>query len=255
MSEFERLKAIMARLRSPGGCPWDAEQTHASLRTYLLEETYEVLEAIDTEDWERLAGELGDLLLQVVFHAQVAQESGLFDIEDVCRRISDKLEYRHPHVFGDVQVRDSGEVLTNWEQLKRQEEEHRERCSALDGVSAAQPALQQALELQRKAARVGFDWDDISGTVEKVAEELAELQAAESEREAAAELGDVLFALTNYARFRGIDPESALRETNQRFTRRFHEVERLASSLGRKLSEMTLAELDELWEQVKQQTG
>lgn len=244
----------MARLRAPGGCPWDAQQTHQSLRPYLLEEAYEVLEAIDEGDLARLAGELGDLLLQVVFHAQVAQDAGLFDIEDVCRKIADKLEFRHPHVFGDVTVRDADEVLTNWEALKRTETEHRTRESALDGVPKHLPALQQADELQKKAAKVGFDWQDYLGPLTKIDEELQEVREAQAAEDQAAlqhEVGDLLFAVCNYARFLNVDPESALREANGRFSSRFRDVEAQAKAGEKPLAQMTLAEMDVLWEAAK----
>jgi MazG family protein len=250
MSEFDRLVEIMAQLRGDGGCPWDAQQTHQSLRPYLIEEVYEVLEAIDDDDLDRLSGELGDLLLQIVFHAQLAREAGRFDIEEVCRKISDKLQYRHPHVFADVSVRDADEVLVNWEMLKHREDEHRARTSALDGVPRQLPALQQATKLQKKASKVGFDWPDSAGPKAKIVEETAELEAAGSPQEQAHELGDLLFAICNYARFLDLDPETCLREANQRFGRRFRHVEELARE-GKPLNEMTLAELDALWEQAK----
>ncbi|MGE5531065.1 MAG: nucleoside triphosphate pyrophosphohydrolase, partial [Bacteroidota bacterium] len=254
MTQFDRLVAIMARLRAPGGCPWDAQQTHQSLRPYLLEEAYEVLEAIDEGDLGRLSGELGDLLLQVVFHAQVARDEGLFDIEDVCRKIADKLEYRHPHVFGDVTVRDADEVLTNWEALKRTEAEHKTRESALDGVPKHLPALQQADELQKKAAKVGFDWQDYLGPLAKIDEELQEVREAQEADDQAGlqhEIGDLLFAVCNYARFLKVDPESALREANKRFSSRFRDVEAQAKAGEKPLAQMTLAEMDVLWEAAK----
>jgi len=251
MREFDRLVEIMAKLRAPGGCPWDAQQTHESLRPYLLEEAYEVLEAVDDADLGRLCGELGDLLLQVVFHAQLASERGDFDIADVCRKISDKLEYRHPHVFGTVEVSGADEVLTNWERLKRQEEEHQERESALDGVPRDLPALQQADKLQKRAAKVGFDWQTIQGPLHKIEEELREVQAAEDPTESAHEIGDLLFAVCNVARFLKVDPEGALRQANRRFDTRFRSVERQAAAQGRKLADMTLEEMDVLWEQAK----
>lgn len=255
MQEFDRLVAIMARLRGPGGCPWDAQQTHQSLRQHMLEEVYEVLEAVDEGDLERLGGELGDLLLQIVFHAQIASDEGRFDIADVCRKISDKLEYRHPHVFADTQVRDAAEVLVNWEQLKNREAEHRQRQSALDGVPRGLPALQQALKLQRKAAKVGFDWPEATGPLEKVGEEAAELLAASEQADVVAEFGDLLFALVNCARFMQVDPEVALREANARFSRRFRHVEGAAAAGDKPLAEMTLGEMDVLWEQAKAEEG
>jgi tetrapyrrole methylase family protein / MazG family protein len=251
MRQFDRLVEIMAKLRNPGGCPWDAQQTHESLRPYLLEEAYEVLEAVDDADQGRLAGELGDLLLQIVFHAQLAAERGDFDIEDVCRKISDKLEYRHPHVFGTVQVADADEVLTNWERLKRQEEEHQERDSALDGVPRDLPALQAADKLQKRAAKVGFDWQTIQGPLHKIEEELQEVQEAEDPSQAAHEIGDLLFAVCNYARFLKVDPEGALRQANRRFDTRFRSVEQQAKAQDRRLADMTLAEMDVLWERAK----
>jgi tetrapyrrole methylase family protein/MazG family protein len=251
MRQFDRLVEIMAGLRAPGGCPWDAQQTHESLRPYLLEEAYEVLEAIDDADLARLSGELGDLLLQVVFHAQLAAERGDFDMADVCRKICDKLEHRHPHVFGDVIVTGPEDVVVNWDRLKRQEEEHQERESALDGVPRELPALQQADKLQKRAAKVGFDWQDHLGPLHKIEEELAEVQGAEDPAQAAHEIGDLLFAVCNYARFLKVEPESALREASRRFSTRFRSVEKQAEALGRKLADMTLAEMDVLWERAK----
>jgi tetrapyrrole methylase family protein/MazG family protein len=251
MRQFDRLVEIMAKLRGPGGCPWDAQQTHQSLRPYLLEEAYELLEAADDADMGRLCGELGDVLLQVAFHAQLAAERGDFDIADVCDKISDKLEYRHPHVFGTVEVSGAEEVLTNWERLKRQEEEHQERESALDGVPRDLPALQQADKLQKRAAKVGFDWQTIQGPWHKVEEELREVQEAEDPSEAAHEIGDLLFAICNVARFLKIEPEGALREANRRFSNRFRSVEQQAAALDRKLADMTLDEMDVLWERAK----
>jgi tetrapyrrole methylase family protein / MazG family protein len=254
MDPFDRLVDIMARLRAPEGCPWDREQDHQSLKPYLLEEAYELLEAVDHGDPGKVCAELGDVLLQVVFHAQVAAEAGSFDIGDVCDRISEKLIYRHPHVFGTVEVRDSDEVVDNWEALKRAEAETGPRESALDGVPAGLPALQCAQKLQRKAARVGFDWPDIQGPLDKVTEELGELEA---EREAAVperlawEIGDLLFAIVNVARFLHVDAEDALRMACRRFGARFREVEARAAGSGRCLSQMTLPEMDELWDAAK----
>jgi len=254
MEEFDRLVEVVATLRSPEGCPWDREQDHASLRHYLLEEVYEVLEAADTGADEKLYGELGDVLLMVIMYAQIAAEQNSFDISDVITRITDKLIYRHPHVFGDVQVADADEVVRNWEQLKQQEADTEPRLSALDGVPQALPALQQAQQLQEKAARVGFDWDSIEGPWRKLFEEIKELQeAADSgtEKAVAHELGDLLITVVNLARFLGVCAEDALRVGNRRFEQRFRQVEQQAAATGRKLSEMTLEELDELWEQAK----
>lgn len=251
MTQFDELVEIMRALRAPGGCPWDREQTHESLKPYLLEETYEALEAVDSGDPQKLCAELGDVLLQVVFHAQLGAESGRFDIRDVCERINRKLRYRHPHVFGDVTVTDSAEVITNWEQLKRQEAETGRRESALDGVPQAMPALMRAQELQKKAARVGFDWEDVEGPLAKVEEELGELKRAREAGEIAHELGDLLFAVVNVARFLGVDAEDALRQACARFSWRFRQVEAAAREAGRELHGMDLAEMDELWEAAK----
>ncbi len=249
MERFDDLVRVMARLRSPDGCPWDGEQTHSSLRPYLIEETYEALEAIDQEDWARLCDELGDVLLQVVFHAQLAAERGDFDIEDVCDAIVTKLRRRHPHVFADTSVSGSDEVLDRWERLKREEEGYRERESALDGIPQSLPALQRAHKLQRRAARVGFDWDEVAGARAKVDEELREVdEAADDAREE--EIGDLLFAVVNLARFLGVEPEGALRRANERFGRRFRWVEQAAGSPER-LREMNLEQMDELWERAK----
>ncbi len=254
MEEFDRFVEVVATLRSPEGCPWDREQDHASLRHYLLEEVYEVLEAADTGADEKLCGELGDVLLMVVMYAQIAAEQDGFDISDVIARITAKLIHRHPHVFGDVEVADSDEVVDNWEQLKQHEADTGPRQSALDGVPKSLPALQQAQELQKKAARVGFDWDSIEGPWRKLFEEIEELREAAdscSDEAVAHELGDLLFAVVNLARFLDVYAEDALRVGNRRFEQRFRQVEQQAAAQGRKLSEMTLEELDELWEQAK----
>ncbi len=254
MEEFDRLVDVVATLRGPQGCPWDREQDHASLGHYLVEEVYEVLEAADIGAREKLCGELGDVLLVVMMYAQIAAEQNSFDISDVIARITDKLIYRHPHVFGDVQVADADEVVRNWEQLKQQEADTGPRLSALDSIPKSLPALQQAQELQKKAARVGFDWDSIAGPWRKLSEEIAELQeAVDSGTEEAVthELGDLLIAVVNLARFLDVYAEDALRVGNRRFEQRFRHMEQQAAATGRKLSEMTLEELDELWEQAK----
>ena len=254
MREFDDLVEIIARLRGPGGCPWDGEQTHETLKPYLLEECYEALEALDSGDAEALCGELGDVLLEITLHAQLGAEAGSFDISDVCQRISDKLVYRHPHVFGNVHVEDSDEVLANWEQLKRQERGDDPRTSVLDGIPRTLPALKRSTEVQKRASKVGFDWDEISGPVAKVAEELAELEEARAacDPEAIAqELGDVLFAVVNMARFLAVDSEDALRMTCDRFAERFRQMESEAVAAGRCVADMTLEELDELWEAIK----
>jgi len=249
MDCFDELVGVMARLRAPDGCPWDGEQTHSSLRPYLLEEAYEALEAVDEQDWRRLCDELGDVLLQVVFHARLASERGDFDIGDVVTGIVTKLYRRHPHVFGEAQVSSSDEVLDRWEKLKHEEPGYQDRNSVLDGIPQALPALQRAHKLQKRAARAGFDWDDIGGPRDKIDEELGEVDEAD-ESSVEDEIGDLLFAVVNYARFRGVEPEGALRGANKRFTRRFRAVEQAAGG-AEQLREMDLQQMDELWERAK----
>ncbi|MGI5820081.1 MAG: nucleoside triphosphate pyrophosphohydrolase [Armatimonadota bacterium] len=249
MERFDDLVRVMARLRAPEGCPWDREQTHRSLRPYMLEEAYEALEAIEEGDWQRLCDELGDVLLQVVFHAQLASERGDFDIEDVCAKIVTKLKRRHPHVFSNSIADTPDEVIDRWETLKREEEGYQERESAVDGIPPALPALQRAHKLQKRAARVGFDWDEISGPRAKVEEELREVDEADGDA-VEDEIGDLLFAVVNLARFLDVEPEGALRRANERFSRRFRAVERQAGG-GEGLREMNLEEMDELWERAK----
>ncbi len=252
-ASFEALQDTIARLRAPDGCPWDREQTHDSLRTHLLEETYEAIEAIDRGDFKGLQEELGDLLLQIVLQGQIATEADEFSMAAVIASVNRKLVERHPHVFGEVEVAGVGEVLHNWEALKARERSERGEGdrSALGGVPRALPALAQAYEYQKRAASVGFDWPDVSGVVAKVAEEVAELSAAPDGPSLGRELGDLLFAVVNFARWRMIDPEAALRQANQRFRTRFHYVEQKASALGRSMAQMSLAQLDELWEDAK----
>jgi tetrapyrrole methylase family protein/MazG family protein len=257
--EPQTLQLVMARLRAPDGCPWDREQTHASLRKYLLEETYETLDALDAGDAGALEEELGDLLLQIVFHAQVADEAGEFDLGDVVAGIVSKLIRRHPHVFGDEQAGDAETVLRNWEALKRAERTARGSGDAppksmLDGVSRAMPALAYAQAVQARAARVGFDWPDADGVVEKVAEEARELTAAppESRQE---ELGDLVFSVVNLARRLGIDAEEALRAANGKFRARFAAMEATAREAGKTLDEYDAAGLDALWLRAKAATA
>jgi tetrapyrrole methylase family protein/MazG family protein len=249
---FDRLVGLMARLRAPGGCPWDRAQSREDLKPYLVEETYEVLDAIERKDPEMLREELGDLLLQVVFHAQIAQEEGTFTVDDVCRGIAEKLERRHPHVFGEAKADTPDEVLQNWEAIKKGEKSH--EASVLEGVPASLPALLKAYRLQQKAARVGFDWEERRQVEEKVREEWAELSEAVASGDRAhirEEMGDFLFALVNLARFLDLDPEDALQAANAKFSRRFREVEDEARGSGRDIHGMTLAEMDALWEGVK----
>lgn len=254
--QFTRLVRIMARLRAPDGCPWDREQSHQSLRPYLIEEAYELLEAIERGDTDGIKEELGDLLLQVVFHAQLAAEKGDFDIGDVCSAISSKLERRHPHVFGTLSVTDSAEVMRNWGRIKAGERIVRGGSrSALGGVPASLPALLGAERLGAKAKRVGFDWPSVEGVLEKAREELEELEcavAAAKEDEAAAELGDLLLTLASVGRHLDHSAELALRTAAARFVARFEEMERRASTEGTPLDERSPEDLDGLWRAAKE---
>lgn len=250
---FETFQDTIAHLRSPEGCPWDREQTHQSLRSNLLEEAYEVLEALDADDPQRLKEELGDLLLQIVFHSQIAVESGEFSMAEVIAHVNEKIRRRHPHVFGDVRVTGVRQVLENWEQIKRQEKaEHGQAASALDGVPKGLPALAQAAAYGERAARLKFDWSEAEGVLEKLQEELREIAAARDPNHRAEEFGDLLFTLAQLARHWGIDPEAALREANARFARRFRRMEALAAAQGRPLQELSPEEMDALWNRVKQ---
>ena len=254
VSGMESFQDTIARLRAPGGCPWDRKQTHRSLRPNLLEETYEVLTAIDRDDVPALCEELGDLLLQIALHTQIAVEGGDFSLADVVAGIDAKIKRRHPHVFGDVQVSDAADVMHNWEEIKREERAEqgaKEERSMLDGVPTTLPALARAQSLQRRAARMGFEWKDMAGVVDKLAEEIAELQAAPDAQARESEMGDVLFAVTNLARWLGVDAESALRASCDRFTRRFAAMERRCQERGLGLGQLSLAEWDELWEEAK----
>jgi len=246
------LKDIVHTLRSPGGCPWDIAQTHASIRTNLIEETYEVLEAIDLEDGHLLCEELGDLLLQVVFHARMAEETGDFSMQQVIDDATEKLVRRHPHIFGDVQAADAGAAILAWESIKKQEK--KERKSVLDGIPMGLPALMAAQKLQHKAAKVGFDWDAIEPVWLKIQEELSELKEAcqeENEEHIQEELGDVLFSIVNLARFLQVDSELALISCNRKFKTRFQYVEKKVKQSGKDWSEYSLAELDEFWNESK----
>ncbi|MFQ5847156.1 MAG: nucleoside triphosphate pyrophosphohydrolase [Candidatus Methylomirabilales bacterium] len=250
---FERLVEIMAVLRGPQGCPWDREQTRESLKPFLIEEAYEVLEALDQEGGERLREELGDLLLQVVFHAQVAAELGEFTISAVLEDVTDKLVRRHPHVFGDRRAETATEVLTNWERLKQAERGGVTQASALSGVPKTLPALLRAQRLQDKAARVGFDWGETAHVLQKVEEEIAELKAVMGKEPEAteAELGDLFFSLVNLARFLQVNAEEALRKCIAKFTRRFRHIETVIAEQGKSLTESSLEEMDALWREAK----
>ena len=246
------LEQIVAILRAPGGCPWDAEQTHESTRRDFLEEAYEVIEAINEGSTEHLKEELGDVLLQVVFHAQMEKEAGRFDLNDAADGVCKKLIYRHPHVFAQVEVSGTGEVLENWDQLKRVEKHQQTHTDALNSVARSLPALWRAEKVQKKARKAGFDWDDPSGPMDKLQEELDELKTAVAEgSNIEEELGDLLFAAVNLSRFVGVDCEQALTAATDKFIGRFAKVEELAAQQGRAMETMTLAELDELWDQAK----
>jgi MazG family protein len=289
---FERAVSIMERLRAPGGCPWDREQTFDSIKPYTLEETYEVLEAIDNRDWSELPGELGDLLLQVLFYSEMAKEQGTFSIDDVLDRLSEKLVNRHPHVFGEVKADTSAEVKRNWEALKTEERKERDSekinaaqgaqtsfKSILSGISSAMPSLLEAHKLSSRAAQVGFDWPNMEGLFEKLAEETSELRqhlqvfpapgprpegrgVAGSGRQTVPEelrerleeeVGDLFFVLVNIARYLSLDPESALRKTNRKFRRRFQWMEQRLNAKGGNLESASMDELESLWQQAKQQ--
>jgi len=251
-AKLQRLVAIMARLRGPDGCPWDREQTLKSLSPYLLEETYELLEAIDAGDPVAHREELGDVLLQVVFQARIREEEGAFDLGDVAQGIADKMERRHPHVFGDEKAETAEEVVRSWEALK--DAEKSERASVMDGVPDALPALARSQKLQLRAARVGFDWTQLEDVLHKLEEELEELHHARNLGDAEAmeaELGDLLFSVVNLGRHLNVSAEDALRGSARRFERRFREVERRLGASGRTPADASLSELDELWDEVK----
>jgi tetrapyrrole methylase family protein/MazG family protein len=263
---FEKLAAVQARLRAPDGCPWDREQTHASLRTYLIEEAYEVLEALESGDDGKFAEEMGDLLLQIMFHSQIAKEEGRFDVSDVIREVHDKMVRRHPHVFGEKRAKDSAEVLKKWEQIKKEERAAAEKKkgngskqeakagSLLDGVSRALPAALEGFQLTRRAARIGFDWDNVEGVFEKLGEEGGELRAAVNAKDAQRteeEMGDLLFAAVNLARFLHVDPEIALKKANAKFSSRFRRMEELAVKGGKALADVPREKMEEFWETAK----
>ena len=242
----------MRILRAPGGCPWDAEQTHESIRRNFLEEAYQAVEAIDEKSPEHLREELGDVLLQIVLHARMEEEAGRFDLDGVADGICKKLIYRHPHVFGDVKVSGTGEVLSNWEDLKRREKGQATNTDALSAVARSLPALWRAEKVQKKAKKAGFDWPDVSGALDKLSEELEELRTAVAEgSNIEEELGDLLFSAVNVSRFVKVDTEEALTRATDKFIDRFRRVEAQAEAEGRSMEEMSLAELDALWERAK----
>lgn len=248
LNKWETLVSIIARLRAPDGCPWDRKQTHASLRENLMEECYELLEALDEGDPGKICEELGDLLLQVVLQSQIARDNGEFEIEDVIKSINDKLIHRHPHIFGSDKVKDADEVAHNWEILKR--EERGTDTSMLDGVPRQMPALSYSQAIQRRVAQVGFDWEDISGVIDKLAEEVGEFQKS-NEKQRAEEFGDLLFTLVNIARRMGVDSEAALREANRKFYRRFSRMEELCRQRGVDFADLSFDEQNALWEEAK----
>ncbi len=248
LDRFEALVDIIAKLRAPDGCPWDRKQTHSSLREFILEECYEVLQAIDEEDWDALRQELGDLLLQIVLQAQIATETGEFELEDVIKSINTKLIHRHPHIFGSAKVKDAEEVARNWEALKQ--EERGANISLLSTVPKQMPALSYSQAIQRRVAEVGFDWEDINGVIDKLAEEVGEFKESGDE-ERAKEFGDLLFTLVNIARRLGVDSEAALREANGRFYRRFSCMEELCHQRGLNFASLSFDEQNALWEEAK----
>ncbi|HLZ50514.1 MAG TPA: nucleoside triphosphate pyrophosphohydrolase [Candidatus Acidoferrum sp.] len=260
---FEKLAAVQARLRAPDGCPWDREQTHATLRTYLIEEAYEVLEALESGDDGKFSEEMGDLLLQIVFHSRIAEEEGRFTVSDVIREVHDKMVRRHPHVFGEKRAKDAAEVLKNWEQLKKEERKAASReksqadakpASLLDGVSKALPAALEGFQLTRRAARIGFDWQNVGGVFAKIDEEASELRQALSVKDAKREeeeMGDLLFAAVNLARYLHIDPEIALKKANAKFSSRFRRMEQLAAEAGKPLADVPREDMERFWEIAK----
>jgi MazG family protein len=253
---FEHLVELMARLRAPDGCPWDRAQTFDTIKPYTLEETYEVLDAIDARDWKSLAEELGDLMLQVVFYGRMAEDAGYFRIEDSLDAINSKLVRRHPHVFGDAEARTADDVKKKWDEIKAEEksEKNIRTESLLDGVPRALPALVEASQISSRAAGAGFDWDSAGQVLEKLEEELQELAEARlnaSQDEIEAEIGDILFVLVNLARFMKVDPEQALRKTNAKFRRRFAQIEKSLKARGKALADSDINEMEELWQQAK----
>ena len=252
-SSFDTLEKIIARLRAPDGCPWDKAQTHASLKPYLIEEAYEVLQALDEENTEKLCDELGDLLLQIMLHAQMAAESKEFNIHEVIKGISTKLIRRHPHVFGKSRAANADEVALEWEALKQNE--RKKDDSLLSSVPKGMPALSYSHSIQRRAAGIGFDWKEFEGILDKLTEEIRELQEAATQKEKVHEFGDVLFILVNAARWQGVDLEEALRLANERFCRRFRYMEKACRKRGNSLRDLSFQEQNDLWDEAKRNLG
>jgi tetrapyrrole methylase family protein/MazG family protein len=256
LGTFQTLVDIVARLRAPGGCPWDREQTHASLKRNLLEESYEVMEAIDKGDPGILSEELGDLMVQIAFHADIAREAGEFEFADVLRQINSKLVRRHPHVFGDGQVEDAREVERNWEQIKEQERKEKgESKSPVEGIPNEMPALSYAQLMQDRVGKAGFEWDDISGVLDKIVEEVAEFRPAATQEEKEHELGDLMFSIVNLTRWAGVHAEDVLRQANRRFGKRYLAMEALADLRGLDFPTLPLEQKEELWQEAKRQVG
>lgn len=251
---FKSLVEVIATLRGENGCPWDREQTHTSLKSTLIEETYETVEAIDSAEPDKLKEELGDLLLNIMLQAQIAAENRDFDIYDVIDTLTEKLIRRHPHVFGDVDVENSEDVVKNWEAIKKEEAGNEDRESILDGIPIALPALLRGQKIQKRAARVGFDWNDIQDVISKVDEELAEVKESlkkNNQAEIEMEIGDLLFAVVNLCRFIELQAEETLRKSNRKFIQRFKRMEKILEKQGKDISEQSLSTLDEIWEEVK----
>jgi len=256
LGSFQTLVDIVARLRAPGGCPWDREQTHDSLKRHLLEESYEVIEAIDQGDPGILSEELGDLLVQIAFHADIAREAGDFQLEEVLHKINSKLVRRHPHVFSDGQAKDAREVEQNWEQIKAEERKEKgENKSPVQGIPADLPALAYAQLMQDRVGKAGFEWDDISGVLDKLVEEVAEFKAAATPEEKEHELGDLLFTIVNLTRWAGAHAEDVLRQANQRFGKRYLGMEKLAAESGLDFEALPLDQKEELWQESKRLVG
>ncbi|QOR66716.1 nucleoside triphosphate pyrophosphohydrolase [Cytobacillus suaedae] len=256
--QFSTLRTVIAALRGPGGCPWDQKQTHKSLKKYLLEEAYELIEAIDNEDDDHMAEELGDVLLQIMLHSQIAEEEGMFTVSDVIQGITEKMIRRHPHVFGDVTADSVDDVISNWNEIKKKEKSNTEEGSLLDGVSKSLPGLSKAYKYQAKAATVGFDWKDVKPMWEKVDEELKEFKdelnsEVLSQEKILSEFGDILFAFVNIGRYYNIDPEEAITATNHKFYRRFTYIEKEVRNQGKQMESLSLEELDSIWEESKKQ--